>query len=260
MNHSSAPATLPSSTDRPPRPETVPAKVPPPPAVPPKEPLSRRAAQYLESRGVAARTLALFAAGFAGTALLVFVLGHAGIAAVLGVVALLSAELAVVPGYGQNAADPFNVGLNHLVDLLLVGGLAAGMAVTHAPIVVALAVLVLVLAAWLPLLKASSSTDRLPQTAGLWRRTDRMAVLLFGALLGQPIVALVVVAIVGLLDAWLRIERLDCPPGYTPKIEWAPLRRIVRPDGSFVPAARWTLLGVTALLILVLPVDARWRF
>jgi hypothetical protein len=104
-----------------------------------------------------------------------------------------------------------------------------------------------------------AARNALSVSPGLWHRGDRMAILLLGAGLGRPGPALLALLVVLGLDAWLTLERFALPRGFAPEIgpRWS---RALRPDGTFVPAVRWTSLAVTAALFLLLPVASHWRF
>lgn len=225
------------------------------------ESLRAQAAGYLRVRGVGPKELVLFALAFSGTAALVFLLGHPGLGGALGLIALLLAELSMVPPHADRPdALPLAACLNPLVDLLTAAGVIGYAAGWLSPFVLVLSLLTCVLLAWLPLLKASAGKDRLAPTAGLWQRGDRMAILLFGVLLGRLGPALIVILVIGLVDAWLRVERIGHPAGIHADIgpKWA--RHILAPDGSFVPAVRWGTLGLTFVALWLLPQSSAWRF
>ena len=242
------------------------AEVPPPAGAPPIDvapsvPIRIRLAEALHQRGVGPGALLLFALAFAVAAALVLLVDHPGMAAVLGAVALAGSVLATVP------ADPTFADVRTLaraavpmVNLLFVAGLVGGLAGHTAPVVMFLALLVFLLEAWLPLLRAVAGPLRLADDAGLWTRVDRLAVLLLGALIGRTGPALLFVAAVGLLDAWLRVERLGLPSGVRPEIEVSWLRHVIQGDGRFVPAVRWTTLALAVVALFLLPASTTWRF
>ena len=94
----------------------------------------------------------------------------------------------------------------------------------------------------------------------LWTRADRLGLILLGALIGRPGTALLCVAVVGLLDAWLRIERLDMPAGMKPEPQASWLKHILREDGSLEPVVRWVSLALCAIALFILPISNTWRF
>ncbi len=217
---------------------------------------------YLRTRGVGTRALVGFSLAFAATSAFVFVLNHPGLASILGFVALISGELSLVRVQPQSreSADLAKC-LNPLVDLLIAAGLVGGIVGRQPPVVVVFALIVLVLNAWLPLLTALAGPSRIPTTTGLWQRADRLGILLAGALLGRLGPALFVLATIMVLDAWLRLERLDQPLGL-PQAQQGPqgLEQIIRPDGTFVPVVRWASIAATLVILVVLPASDLWRF
>lgn len=225
------------------------------------ESLRTQAAGYLRVRGVGPRELVLFSLAFSATAAFVFLVGHPGLGGVLGLMALLLGELSMVPPFADKP-EPLALAasLNPLVDLLTAAGVAGYVAGWLSPFLLVLALAVCVLFAWLPLLKASAGQERMAPSAGLWRRGDRMAILLIGVLLGRLGPALVVILAIGILDAWLRVERIGHPAGVHADIGPRFARRVLNPDGSFLPAVRWGTLGVTLLALWLLPQSATWRF
>ena len=232
-----------------------------PGVAPTRVPFRIQVAEFLRARGVGARALVTFALILSATAAFVFVLRHPGLGGVLGLVALLAAELSLVRlvPESRESADLVRC-LNPLVDLLLAAGILGGVVGMAPPAVVVLALLVMVLMAWLPLVKARAGATRIPQTAGLWPRADRMAILLVGTTLGRLGPALFVLATVMAIDAWLRFGRLELPPGLHPQYESRVAKELLRPDGSLVPMVRWTTLGLTLLALVLLPPSTYWRF
>ena len=225
------------------------------------EALFAQAAGYLRVRGVGPKELVLFSLAFSGTAALVFMLGHPGLGGVLGLMALLLGELSLVPPRADRPEPlPLAASLNPLVDLLTAAGVAGYVAGWLSPFVLVLTLATCVLIAWLPLLKASAGHERMALSAGLWRRGDRMAILLFGVLLGRLGPALVVILLIGILDAWLRVERVGHPAGLHADIGPRLARRVLNADGSFVPAVRWGTLAITFIALWLLPQSTSWRF
>lgn len=225
------------------------------------ESLRAQAAGYLRVRGVGPKELILFSLAFSGTATFVFLLGHPGLGGILGLIALLMGELSLVPPHADRPEPlPLAASLNPLVDLLTMAGVTGYVAGWLSPFLLVLMLGAWVLIAWLPLLKASAGASRMASTAGLWRRGDRMAILLFGVLLGRLGPALVVVLLIGALDAWLRVERVGHPAGIHADIGPRIARHVLNPDGSFVPAVRWGTLAVTFIALWLLPQSTTWRF
>ncbi len=241
--------------------------VPPAPGAAPVAPCDSaasvrdRIADALRARGVGPDTLMSFSVAFAATATFLFVLDHPGIAAVLGALALLAGEVSLAPA-GPEIRDASGLAraLNPLVDLLMTAGLVVGLASHLSQVGFVLGMLVLVIGAWLPLLRALSGPTRMAADTGLWLRGERMGVLLAGAALGRLVPALAALALVGAFDAWLRVERLGQPPGFVSEIEPRLARQVLRPDGAFRPAWRWGSLGVLLVLLVLLPTGAEWRF
>jgi hypothetical protein len=225
------------------------------------ESLRKQAAGYLRVRGVGPRELVLFALAFSATAAFVFLLGHPGLGGVLGLMALVLGELSMVPPFADKP-EPLALAasLNPLVDLLTAAGVAGYVAGWLSPFLLVLSLAVCVLLAWLPLLKASAGTDRMARSAGLWRRGDRMAILLFGVLLGRLGPALLVILAIGILDAWLRVERIGHPAGVHADIGPRFAQHVLNRDGSFVPAMRWGTLALTFVALWLLPQSTTWRF
>ena len=225
------------------------------------ESLRAQAAGYLRVRGVGPKELVLFSVAFSATAAFVFLLGHPGLGGVLGLIALLLGELSMVPPHADRPESlPLAASLNPLVDLVTAAGVAGYVAGWLSPLLLVLTLAVYVLFAWLPLLKASAGAERMASSAGLWRRGDRMAILLFGVTLGRLGPALIVLLVVGALDAWLRVERIGHPAGVHADIGPRFARRVLNPDGSFVPAVRWGTLAVAFVALWLLPQSETWRF
>jgi len=224
-------------------------------------PLREHAASLLHARGVSPASLLTFALAFAATAACVLLLHHPGMAAILGFVALAAAELAKVPaGPAFRDAKIVIRSTEPLIGLLFVGGIVGGVAGRGSIVVLVLALIVFVVEAWLPLLRAVGGPLRLPDAAALWTHTDRLALLLLGALVGRIGPSLLFVAAIGLFDAWLRVERLAHPAGLQPKTDIPWLKHILREDSTFEPVFRWLSLAAAALALFLLPVDATWMF
>jgi hypothetical protein len=219
------------------------------------EALRVRAAKYFHKRDVGQEMLGLFALMLSAACGFVFVAGNFGIAAVFGLLSLLLGTLVVVPASWTPRSLPIVDGIVPLGDLCIAGGLLAGVARSYPGVVVGLALVVAVLLAWLPFVKAKSAM--IPTEAGLWRRTDRLCVLLFGALIGRPIPAMIFVAAAAGFDAWLRMERLDVPgPGKKPR----PASRLITADGTFAHPFRWVTLALAIGLLFVFPLEDAWVF
>jgi hypothetical protein len=218
-------------------------------------------AAYCHVRDVGQEPLAAFALVFAIAAALTLLTGHMGLGSVLGVVAVLGGSLATVPPpWASRAGAPLADGLAPLGDLLVVTGFLAAVARHHGPMLMALTLLVCVLMAWLPLVKARTGPKRIAPTAGLWRRGDRLAILLLGGLVGRPAPALAALGVVLVLDAALRLERLENPAHDGSGSEGRLARRLVQEDGSLLPRLRWASLAVVAAAILLVPASDLWRF
>jgi hypothetical protein len=241
--------------------EIAPPEGAPPATAQPAVPIRIRLAHWMHAQGVSPGALLVFSLVFAVTAALVLLAHHPGIAAVLGFVALGASELARVPaGAVYRDTRTLARAVVPLVDLLFVAGVVGDVAGRSAPFVLFLALVVFVLEAWLPMLRAIGGPLRLADTSGLWTRSDRLTILLLGALIGRMGPALLFVGAVGILDAWLRLERIDLPAGVRPDLESSWARVLLREDGSFVSLARWISLGLAAILLLLLPISGVWRF
>ncbi len=213
---------------------------------------AERLRRSLAQRGIGARVLAGAAVASAMVAAVLFALHYPVIGAIVGLLALAASELS------SGAAPEVTPDATHLpaalrlpVDLLIAAGIVAGLATTApvSPALVLLGLLVLGLVAWLPHLKAIAPNTRLAPDAGIWRRPERLGILLLGALLGRMLPALLLVALVGALDAWVRLDRLDDAGSGGPPF----LRPLLQADGRLVPAVRWGTLAIATLILLVLP-------
>jgi hypothetical protein len=218
-------------------------------------------AAYFHARDVGPSALAVFALVLSVTAAGVLLSGHLGFGSSLALVALVCGGLSVAPPpWEMRGWDRLSVGLLPLADLLVVGGLFGGLVGRYPPLVCGLGLLVFVLTAWLPLSKATAGPEFIPPEAGLWRRSERLAVLLLGTLVARPGAALLLVALVGCLDAALRVERLARAAGVLGPERPAPWRGLVAADGTLEPRVRLVSLAVTALLVVLLPTSDRWYF
>jgi hypothetical protein len=203
--------------------------------------------------------LGTFSVVFAAAAAMVFLSGHLGLGALFAGAAFVLGSLAVVPHPLIRA--PFVESLRSLGELLALVGFFAGVARTQSGVVSALALVVVALWTWLPLVRARAGDVLLPPTAGLWRRGDRMALLLVGCVVGRPVPMLVALALVSGLDGWLRVARLagstadaSAPArGAEPRKSWLV-------EGHLSPHVRWASLAAVAVGLFLFPVDARWRF
>lgn len=231
------------------------------PSQEPSVPLRIRAAEALHAQGAGPTALLLFSTAFAVAAALLLLVNHPGMAAILGLVSLIGSELAAVPA-GPAFRDVRTIvrAVNPLLGLLFVAGIVGGPATQASPVLRALALVVFLLEAWLPILRAVAGPLRMTDETSLWTRADRLAVLLLGAFIGRIGPSLLFVAAIGILDAWFRVERLDLPAGVKPEVEISWLRHVVREDGSFVPVVRWTTLALAAMALFLLPAGATWRF
>jgi hypothetical protein len=219
-----------------------------------------RTAAYCHRHDVGQDSLALFGLVFGLAAGVVLLGGHLGLGAVLGAVGLFLLGLAAVPAPLAVDRGPLVDALGSLGELVVLAGFVAGIARLHAGVVAALALVVVATSAWLSLARPRAGASAVPAATGLWSRGDRTAVLLLGGLVGRPVPALVVLAVVVGLDAWSRLERLDAANGAAPSPSGRGFRRFLLPDARFAPAVRWASLAATALALFLLPVDARWRF
>ena len=222
--------------------------------------LQTAAAHWLHAQGVTSLALLGFAATFAVAGAFLLLIGHAGMGGGLGLIAVLVSELARV---GQPLAPRDASRLARSVcpalDVLLAAAVFGGIATRQGPPGIALAFLALVLLAWLPVLRSTPGAVLIAETSGLWRRGERMGLLLLGVLLGREAPALVMIVAVCGLEAWLRVERLAAPFGMQPRESSRFVEQVVGEDGSFTPTARWLTIGVTLLAILLLPQSAYWR-
>lgn len=225
------------------------------PASPTRHPLAALAA-FFARRGLAPRAVAASGLAFCTLAVLCYVVEHPGLAGVLGLIGLLLGEIASAPPGDE---PPLVGALNLLCDLAIAAGYVAAAALAHSGLCVLLGLLTLVLFAWLPYLavRSPAGTDSASRT--LWRRPERLVVLLLGGLLAHPVVPLLLVVAAGFADAWLALDRLarvDKPPRARPAF----LDALLRPDGSIQPLLRWGSLLIALLLLVVLPHGEGWRF
>ena len=223
--------------------------------------LGMRVAGWFHARGVRSAALATFSIVAAGGAAFLLLVSHPGLGALFGLVALAASELAQIR---QPAPAPDTTrlgrGLTPLADLLIVGGMFGGIATQQKAPMIGLAFLVVMLLAWLPMLRSNAGQMRLADAAELWRRSERMAILLIAILLGRPGPALMMILVVCGLEAWLRVERLAVPLSLQAPPLPEPLRHVIGDDGTLTPVARGVTFGLTLLLILALPQSAYWRF
>jgi hypothetical protein len=235
----------------------VPAAQTPAPAEPAWTRRRRALAAFLARRGLGPRALAVLALGLAAVAAASLGLRHPGLGGLLGLLALLASSLAETPTEAGAPRGPFALGLAYLCDLLLAVGFVAYGAATDDPLLLVLGFGVLLVLALLPYLDALARDGEVATGRALWRRADRLALLLLGHGLGRPGPALVAVLLVGALDAWLRLRSLASP---RPLPVPATLDALLDAEGRVRPLARWGSLLVVLLLLLVLPRGAAWRF
>lgn len=220
------------------------------------------AAAFFDRKGAGPPVLSAIALAFATLGSFAFVVNHPGLGGLLGAIALLVGELGKVPRgpSGETRVDPLARGLNHLVDLVLVGGIVAAAAGDDSGVRVLLGLLALGVLAWLPYLDAVAAPGASARRAGLWHRPERLAVLLLGALLGRLLIALLLVVVVGVLDAWQKLERVRPAPDTDTPAGPSFLSPLLRADGSLQPIVRWGSLLLAVLLLLVLPQADGWHF
>ena len=222
---------------------------------PSRHPLAGLAA-FFARRGLAPEGVAASGLAFCTLAALCYVVDHPGLAGVLGLIGLLLGEIARAPA----GAEPPLVGaLDFLADLAIPAGYIAAAALAESGVCVLLGILALILFAWLPYLAARSPADMDTAARTLWRRPERLAVLLLGGLLAHPVVPLLLVVVAGVADAWLALDRL-ARIGKPPRTRPAFLDALLRPDGSIQPLLRWGSLLIALLLLVVLPHGEGWRF
>ncbi len=225
------------------------------------EALRSRAASWLHARGASATSLLTFGVALGGIAAFVLLAGHPGLGGLLGLLAVLASELAVVPQTLPSGDVTRLVrGANPIIDVMLGAGVFGGMAMHQSAPMVLLAFLALVFLVWLPRLPAAGGLARFAENPGLLRRGESLGLLLLGVLLGRTAPALVMIIVVGGFDAWLRLERLAAPVTMQASGESRAWPRVITHDGSFTPMARWTAVGLTLLAMLVLPQSGAWRF
>jgi hypothetical protein len=205
---------------------------------------------------VAPRAAAAAGLAFATLAALCFVVNHPGLAGVLGLVGLLLGEIARA---SAGTDEPLVDALNVLSDTAIAAGYVGAAVLAASGISVLLGLLALILLAWLPYLAARSPAGMDTAARTLWRRPERLAVLLLGALLAHPVVPLVLVVGAGIADAWLAIDRL-ARIGQPPRTRPAFLDALLGADGSIQPLLRWGSLLIALLLLFVLPQGDGWRF
>jgi hypothetical protein len=227
-------------------------------------------ASFLARRKAGPRVLVVTALAIAGLAAVCFVLDHPGLAGVLGLIALLLGEISLAPSepVPDSPPRPFVSGLNVLTDMVLAGAVATAAMGRNAGAEFLLGLVVMGLFAWLPYLDSLQPVPAPRAGTTLWRRFERVGILLLGAVLGHPFLGPLLVAAVGVIDAWLAMDRLARLPGTTmtdaekpePKPIPAFLGALLRPDGSLQPLVRWGSLVIAVLLMLVLPRAGSWRF
>jgi hypothetical protein len=244
--------------------DDVPAEAPKPPAAPEPPELEHPLegpARWLAAHGGGPRLLAVVGLVLAALAGLVLVIGHAGLAGIIGLIAVLAAELARMPQDedGLHPDRPASA-LAQLVDLTIGAALVAVAAHEGSALLVALALGVLGVLAWLPFVDVSAPAETNGGRIGLWRRPNRLVVLTLGLVLGHPMLSQLLVLAAGILDGWLRVARL-VRPDEGPAAGLPPfLGSLMRPDGSIHPVVRWGSLLVVVLLFLVLPRGGGWQF
>ncbi len=205
---------------------------------------ARRVASFLAARGLGPGPLASTAVAVAGLAGVLLLLGHPRLAGGFALAALLLSELSLARPEATGTGAALAFVLAPAVDLLVAGGLVARAANASSDALALLALLVLLLVAWLPTLDGARG-DAGPR--GLWLRADRLGVLALACLLDRILLGLVLVAAVGLLDAWVGLSR-HARPG----VDRAPrfLAPLLDARGSLLPVARWGSLVVAALLLV----------
>lgn len=203
--------------------------------------------------------LAGVAIGLAVVATFALVVDHPGLAGLLGLLTVLVGEVARQPAESAATADPRAPAFVLLADLTLGASLVLAGAAAENTILVLLGLAVVGVLAWLPYLKALGRPTRIAARTGLWRRAERLGVLMVGLLLGHPVIAQLLVLIVGVFDAWVRIVRL-APSGAPHRTPPPFLTPLLDADGALQPLVRWGSLALAVLLLLVLPRPDGWRF
>ena len=239
--------------------EPAPPTVPQPasgPRGPPEGRLLKACAAFLAKRGLPPQAVAASGLAFCTLAALCYVVEHPGLAGVLGLVGLLLGEIARAPATDE---VPLVEAFDLLADLAIAAGYVGAAVQAESGICTLLGLLALILFAWLPYLEARSPAAMDTPARTLWRRPERLAVLLVGGLLAHPVVPLLLVVTAGLADAWLAVDRL-ARVGQPPRTRPAFLDALLRPDGSIQPLLRWGSLLIALLLLVVLPRAADWRF
>ncbi len=194
-----------------------------------------------------------------GVAVLCLLVGHPGLGGVFGLLAIALSALGLAPRQDREPpVDPLARAGAMLLDLGLLGGIVARAAAVGSGLTLVLGLVDLVLCAWLPYLKAWAPSGLIPPHAGFWRRAERLTIVMLGAVTGRLAYALAMVALVGVLDAVFRLERLRTGPGR----RWHPkfLEPLVADDGTLEPVVRYGSLLLAILLLAVLPQQAGWRF
>lgn len=213
-------------------------------------------AAFFAKRGMSPPAVAASGLAFCSLAALCYVVEHPGLAGLLGLIGLLLGEIARAPVGDES---PLVGAVNVLSDLVVVAGFLGAAVQSGSGICVLLSILALILFAWLPYLAARSPAEMDTAARTLWRRPERLAVLLVGGILAHPVVPLLLVVVAGLADAWLAIDRL-ARVGLPPRGRPAFLDALLRPDGSIQPLLRWGSLLIALLLLIVLPQGEGWRF
>jgi hypothetical protein len=235
---------------------TTPSAAPPAASAPASPPLARfrlRVAAWFAHRFMGPRWMAVAAIGVAGLALLFFGFRLDALGASFGLLALAASWVALAPTPQPGGrGHPFATGMALLVDLLLGIGLVSGAVAGQQPLRAILGFVVLVVLAFLPHLEAVAPPGVLAREAGFWSRNERILVLMAGGLLGSATVAMLLVGLVGVLDAWYRLGRLaraggpDAPatPGF--------LGALLTPEGALHPVVRIGSLALGLLLLVLL--------
>lgn len=265
MNETRFPAIYPPSspgTTAPPQPEVAEA---PASSIPdtdtPVPTLAERVAGFFHARAVSPDSLATVGLVLSGGAAFVFFTDHPGMAAIVGCVALVLAKISIFPAPQMPLAGDLRGRLFlPLTHLLMLAGLLAGVAERHAPVVAFTALLLLVVSAWIPLLEAHARFRGTSLLGALWGATDRLAVVLLGALTGRLTAGLVVALLMGAFEAWRLLDRMQSPAGFAPSDQWLTRHKIVGADQEVSPLARWGVLALAALALFLLPASPAWRF
>jgi hypothetical protein len=222
----------------------------------PLEAMHRRAAAFFHVRQVGPEELALGALTSAVAGAFVLLAEHPAFGACFGLAALVAGSLAtVLPPWPRPDSRLVRL-LAMPSDLLLALGLFGGLARHHAASTVSLALVALVLMAWLPTIPQRLGAPR-AGSLGLWQRRAQLGVLLVGVLVGRPGPAVAAVVLVGAVDAWFRLAPPATLTREGPPSFW---RRMFLEDGSLRPAARRVSIAVALLAFALFPASDLWRF